>query len=242
MDQLPDAQRPREEAEGHAIQALFAAHSSQPIAGWKIAATSKAGQEHLDVDGPLAGRVLLERLLPDRVTLDLSRNLMGVVEAEFAFVLGEDLGPQAAAYSTEKVMAAVAELRPSVEIPDSRFADFTKVGKAQLLADNACAWWLIVGPAVAPDWRDRDLREHQVQLYRNGQLAGEGVGSNVLGDPREALTWLVNDVTSRGETLQAGQLVTTGTCLVPVAVEAGDEVFVDFGEFGQLQLRIARNP
>ena len=52
--ELPVAQRPKSEAEGHAIQATFAEHSSQPVAGWKIASSSKAGQEHLNVDGPLA--------------------------------------------------------------------------------------------------------------------------------------------------------------------------------------------
>ena len=86
--ELPDAQRPKTEAEGHAIQVAFAEHSSQPIAGWKIAATSKAGQQHLAIDGPLAGRVLMERVLPDQVTLDLQHNLMAVVEAELAFVFG----------------------------------------------------------------------------------------------------------------------------------------------------------
>ena len=236
---LPEAQRPQNEAEGHAIQVAFAEHSSQPIAGWKIAATSKAGQQHLAIDGPLAGRVLMERVLPDQVTLDLQHNLMAVVEAELAFVFGEDLPPQEQPYSVKQVMEAVADLRPTIEIPDSRYSDFTKVGKAQLLADNACAWWLVAGAAAPSDWRYADLREHQVQLYRNGQLAGEGIGANVLGDPREALTWLVNDVTSRGETLKAGQLVTTGTCLVPVTVQAGDEILSDYGMFGKLRIRVA---
>ena len=237
--ELPDAQRPKTETEGHAIQVAFAEHSSQPIAGWKIAATSKAGQQHLAIDGPLAGRVLMERVLPDQVTLDLQHNLMAVVEAELAFVFGEDLPPQEQPYSVKQVMEAVADLRPTIEIPDSRYSDFTRVGKAQLLADNACAWWLVAGAAAPSDWRYADLREHQVQLYRNGQLAGEGIGSNVLGDPREALTWLVNDVNSRGETLKAGQLVTTGTCLVPVTVQAGDEILSDYGVFGKLRMRVA---
>jgi 2-keto-4-pentenoate hydratase len=238
--ELPEAQRPETEAEGHAIQVAFAQHSSQPIAGWKIAATSKAGQQHLAIDGPLAGRVLMERVLPDQVTLDLDHNLMAVVEAELAFIFGEDLPPPDQPYSVERVMEAVADLRPTIEIPDSRYLDFTKVGKAQLLADNSCAWWLLVGAAAPSDWRFADLRQHQVQLFRNGQMVRKGIGSNVLGDPREALTWLVNDVNSRGETLLAGQLVTTGTCLVPVTVQPGDEILSDYGLFGQLRMRMAR--
>ena len=77
--ELPVAQRPKTEAEGHAIQAAFAEYSSQPVAGWKIASSSKAGQEHLNVNGPLAGRYLAERLLPNLATLSLVSNMMRVV-------------------------------------------------------------------------------------------------------------------------------------------------------------------
>ena len=36
--------------------------SALPLFGWKIAATSKAGQAHIAVDGPLAGRLLAEHV------------------------------------------------------------------------------------------------------------------------------------------------------------------------------------
>ena len=42
--------------EGYAIQAMLANLSGQGIDGWKIAATSRAGQAHIAVDGPLALR------------------------------------------------------------------------------------------------------------------------------------------------------------------------------------------
>ena len=69
--------------------------------------------------------------------------------------------------------------------------------------------------------------------------SAHGVSAHVLGDPREALTWLVNDITSRGETLRRGQFVTTGTCHVPLVVEPGDEILADYGVFGKLRMRIA---
>jgi len=34
--------------------------------------------------------------------------------------------------------------------------------------------------------------------------------------------------------LAAGQIVTTGTCLVPLAVEPGDRVVADFGAIGSV--------
>ena len=40
--------------------------------GWKIAATSRAGQQHINVDGPLAGRLLADRAFESgcRIALD----------------------------------------------------------------------------------------------------------------------------------------------------------------------------
>jgi 2-keto-4-pentenoate hydratase len=63
------------------------------------------------------------------------------------------------------------------------------------------------------------------------------MGSNVLGDPRTALTWLVNELSGMQITLAAGQVVTTGTCLVPIPVAPGQEVSGDFGALGRVALR-----
>ena len=40
----------------------------------------------------------------------------------------------------------------------------------------------------------------------------------MLGDPRVALTWLANELSALGLALKAGQVVTTGTCLVPLEI------------------------
>ena len=55
MAALPEPVRPRTRADGYAVQAALAGRSAHPLFGWKIAATSVAGQRHINVDGPLAG-------------------------------------------------------------------------------------------------------------------------------------------------------------------------------------------
>ena len=138
MAALPESMRPATRAEGYAIQALLERRSAHPLFGWKIAATSKAGQAHIAVDGPMAGRLLRERVRDDGGEVPFGRNHMRVGEAEFAFRMGRDLAPREAPYGVEDVLAAVATLHPAIEVPDSRFEDFTVVGAAQLIADNAC--------------------------------------------------------------------------------------------------------
>ena len=238
MRELPADVRPATRADGYAIQALLEERSRFPLFGWKIAATSRAGQEHIAVDGPLAGRLLRERVCDDGGRVPFGANHMRVAEAEFAFRMGRDLAPRSAAYAVSEVMDAVAALHPAIEIPDSRFDDFTRVGAAQLIADNACAHYFVLGPSSPESWRSVDLVEHAVLGAIPGRLQREGKGANVLGDPRVALTWLVNELSAIGVTLREGQIVTTGTCLTPLPIEPGDRVRADFGELGVVTARL----
>ena len=234
MAELPARGRPATRAEGYAIQAELAAVSGQPVVGWKIAATSPAGQAHIHVDGPIAGRIFEQRVVAMGTTFSLEHNLMRVAEAEFAFRLGRDLGARDRAYDVDEVMDAVDALHLSLEVPDSRFHDFTLVGAAQLIADDACACWLVLGPEVSADWRALDLATHVVHGHKNGAAVATGSGANVLGDPRLAMTWIANEVREYGTGLRAGQFVTTGTCIVPLKVGPGDRVHMDFGVLGSI--------
>ena len=236
---LPEELRPATRGEGYAIQACLDRRSSAPLVGWKIAATSRGGQAHIAVDGPLAGRLLAERVFESGVERSLDGNLMRVAEPEFAFRMGRDLAPRPAAYGPEEVIEAVDTLHPAIELPDSRFADFTAAGAAQLIADNACAHEFLLGPATTAPWRDLDLARHAVRGVVAGKLERDGSGAEVLGDPRIALAWLANELSGLGITLAAGQVVTTGTCLKPLPVAPGDQVLADFGPLGQATLRVA---
>ena len=243
---LPESCRPSTRAEGYAVQAAVARLLGQACVGWKIAATSAAGQKHINVDGPLAGRLLADRVFAAGTgaanSIDLRRNLLRVVEAEFAFRMARAMPPRLAAdgaYTVNEVMSAVASLHLAIEIPDCRMTDFLHVGAPSLIADLACAAWWIVGDAVAVDWRSIDLATHRVTAYKNGELAVQGNGGNVLGDPRIALTWLANELCVYGDGLLAGDCVTTGTCVVPVQCAPGDAFTMDFGVLGSVSVAFA---
>ena len=235
---LPEELRPESRAEGYAIQASLEERSGQALFGWKIAATSEGGQRHIGVDGPLAGRLLADRVIAPGETPTLSGNHMTVAEPEFAFRMGKTLPARAEPYAVDELLDAVGSLHLAIELPSSRFLDFAKVGAAQLIADNACAHEFLLGPAVEEDWRDIDLSQHPVTGRVQGKLTEQGSGAAVLGDPRVALTWLANELSGLGIDLAAGQVVTTGTCTVPLPIAPGDQVEADFGRLGQLGLNL----
>lgn len=235
LDALETRLRPQDRTEGYAVQAALEAQSPGELFGWKIAATSEAGQKHINVAGPMAGRILSDTVIADGGTASMKGIEMRVGEPEFAFRMGRDLPPRAAPFGVDEVLAAVDSLHPAIEIPDSRFADFAGAGEAQLIADNACAHLFVLGAATAANWRAMDLVEERPQIALRGERY-TGHGKNVLGDPRVALAWLANELRGLGITLRAGEVVTTGTCHPPLPIQAGDHFAADFGVLGKVSV------
>ncbi|MGD9742413.1 MAG: 2-keto-4-pentenoate hydratase [Dongiaceae bacterium] len=229
---LPDHVRPQSLEDGYKIQDALAAGAGRAVRGWKLAVTSEAGQRRLGLSEPLAGRLFDGYVLDSGTRLAAGPMHMRVVEPEFAFRLGSDLPPRARPYEMEEVTAAVGDLHLAIEIPDSRFETFPTIGAAEMIADDAFAGWFLLGPKV-PAWHGLDLPAGKVRLFRNDRLAGEGRALDTLGDPRRQLLWLARDRSKRGGGLKAGDIVTTGTCVAPVEIVAGDRVtaaFIDLGE------------
>lgn len=232
---LEEKLRPRDRAEAYAIQQRIETYSNARLFGWKIAATSEAGQKHINVDGPMAGRILSETVIADGGIASMAGNEMRVAEPEFAFRMASDLPPQSSPYSVREVLDAVGTLHPAIEIPDSRFADFVSAGAEQIIADNACAHLFVLGAPTTANWRAIDLvEERPVITMRGKQFIGHG--KNVLGDPRIALTWLANELRQLGVTLRAGEVVTTGTCHPPLPIRSGDVCEADFGVLGKVSV------
>jgi 2-keto-4-pentenoate hydratase len=235
---LPSECRPTSREDGYAIQAAVARTAGQRRIGWKIAATNEAGQKHIGVDGPLAGRLLASRVIPPTTPVELGNSIMRVAEAEFCFRLAKPLPPRSESYLRDEVMEAVASAHPAVETPDSRYEDFARAGAPQLIADTACAYWLTIGAPFPDSWRNADLSGHQVDVAINGVHVRTGNSGAVLGDPRNALVWIANELSHHGIGIEAGEYVTTGTSIVPVPIASGDKLTADYGVLGTLSVAI----
>jgi 2-keto-4-pentenoate hydratase len=62
--------------------------------------------------------------------------------------------PRDTPYERNEVLDAIADLHLAIEIPDSRYADFVTAGGTQIIADNACAHFFVLGPLTPPVWRE----------------------------------------------------------------------------------------
>ena len=119
-------------------------------------------------------------------------------------------------------MAATQSIAPCFEIVDSRIADW-QIGIVDTVADNASCGVFVIGDARA-DAGAHDLPALHVTVTKNGQPLSEGYGAAVQGSPAEAVAWLANTLGEYGVTLDAGDIILSGS-LVPLAPAVAGDVF-----------------
>ena len=110
LDSLSERRKPNSRKEAYKIQEQIEIISENKILGWKIAATSKDGQNHIGVSGPLAGRIFKDKAKIPNSNLILGSNQMAVAEPEFAFKIGTEIKPNKSYYKVKEVMELVETL------------------------------------------------------------------------------------------------------------------------------------
>ncbi len=237
LSEMPDGQTPQSIGDGFAVQQAIIALSGQKIGGWKIACTAKPVQELFGVEEPFFGAVFGSVLLDSPAEIDAARFPLGCVETEVAFRIGSDMPPRGTDYSSEDVRSAVDAVLPAFELIEPRFDSLLTDAAPLAFADCALNGGLVVGEPLA-DWREIDLAALPIALSVDGETVAEGQGANALGHPLKALQWLANAMSARGLTLEAGQIVASGTCTGINYVKTGQLAVGEFGPLGHVQLRL----
>lgn len=209
--------------DAYAISLGFLARRRQDgerVVGKKIGVTSKAVQDMLGVHQPDFGFLTDWMRTGDEIDIDAKALIAPRAEAEIAFVLKDSLnGP---GITAADVVAATDYIAPCFEIVDSRIRDW-KIGIVDTVADNASCGVFVLGEAKA-DPRDQDLPALHVTVTKNGEPLSEGYGRAVQGDPAQAVAWLANTLGAYGVTLDAGDVILSGS-LVPLESAAKGDVF-----------------
>ena len=228
--------------DAYRVQHITEILATMPRFGWKVGATSAVAQRSLDADGPVSAPMHTPNCFESPAVVNVFPGQSASVECEFAFRFSHDLPARAADYSLDDVLEAVDGLLPAIEIVGGRFEDgLSGIGQLRLIADMSAHTAFVHGPERA-DWRAVDAKSHRVSLYRNGAAVREGVGANALGDPLRVLLWVANHLSRRGESIAAGQVVTTGTCTGITPAANADRFTADFGTLGHVEVTIAERP
>lgn len=222
-------------AEAYAVQAAGADASGLSRAGWKVAATSGLAQELLGMEGPSIGPVFAELIHDPGAKLEARPEQGTAVECEFAFVIGQNLDGESE-LTRDDVVAATTRAHIAIEVVGCRFeGGFKGAGSHLCISDFSFNVGFVPGPEIA-NWQDVDLKAVTAKMLSNGDVANQGVGADVLGDPVEALRWAANEARNIGRPFTKGDIITTGTMTGATLVHPGDEIVGDFGDLGQIAI------
>ena len=206
-----------------------------PVAGFKVGATSLAGQKLLGLSEPFYGRICERKLKANGAVWD---DPIGpcTVEAEMGFVLYADLPPRAEPYSRLEVQASIGLAIPLLEINRPAYSDPLEAGGLALIADNGVTQGLVMGEPGRALGAAPDLAEETVTMSRNAKSCAQGHGAVVLDDPLNAVIWLANALRLQGHGLHTGAVIASGAMTQHVRGAPGDTFTANYSTLGRVTI------
>ncbi|MES2390458.1 MAG: fumarylacetoacetate hydrolase family protein [Acidobacteriota bacterium] len=157
------------------------------------------------------------------------------LEAEIAFVVGQNLPPRDTPYTRDEAIAAMASCHPVIEILETGFIDPSVLDPKLPLADIQRNGGFVYGPAFL-DWQNADWNTERVTLAVDGIIRVDRTGSNTSGDLLRLLPYLANQHARTGG-LKVGQWITTGSWTGNTFATSGSVVDVEFSTAGKVNFR-----
>lgn len=203
----------------YAVQQAFAGLKGEGTGGFKISLTSAQTQAMFKTNEPLYGENVPSHILTSPATLSLATMNEPLIEVELAMRAKEDL---TVGLSDAELLSRVT-VAGDIEVPDARFAAwFPTLDKYLVVADCAVSGYILHGEEVdGATLTVADLEKIHVDLTLDGEVIRTGDSTEVLGNPINALQWLLGALAKRGRVLKKGMVVSTGTFFVPPKLVAG---------------------
>ncbi len=229
IEDLPEALQPKDLDEAYALQDRMAEAYGE-IGGWKIGAPTAEAT-------PIFAPMPSAWIAGNGAVIGGVRRYRGL-EAEIAILMGDDLPPKAAPYSSEEVVGAIASCHPAIEVIETGLLDPLKTARLTMIGDLQIHGGFVYGPAVA-DWQKIDFKAEHVFIAVDDAVRVERTGSNTSGNLMRLLPWLANEGSKRTGGLKAGQWVTTGSWTGVTLADPRSLVNVKFSAAGEVHLRFA---
>ena len=240
--EMPGGLRPQTTEDGYAVQRLvhrrLTAAGRGQVIGWKVGATTLPMQKLLNIPEPVTGAILASGAHRSPATLRHADFLKPGIECEVCARLKTPLPARAGKVDRAAAAAAVGAICAAIEVVDNRYGDFTRMSAPIIIADDVFQAAVVLRDWIE-DWRGLDLIDCVGIASVNGITKLEGRGQDVMVHPLESLAWLANMLAARGERLEPGQIVMTGSLTLPYWANAGEKLQTRIDGLGAVNLVFA---
>lgn len=213
-----------------------ALEAGRRLVGRKIGLTAASVQKQLGVNQPDYGMLFADMARGDGEDIKLPHTMQPKVEAEIAFVFGQDL--TAEQLTMADLFRAIEYAVPAIEIVGSRIANWD-IKITDTIADNASSGLYVLGsrPVRLTDF-DPVLCGMVTEKF--GEPLSVGAGVACMGSPLNAALWLAQVMAKAGRPLRAGDTILSGALGPMVTVTPGDVFDVRIEGLGSVRAAFAK--
>lgn len=205
-------------------------------AGYKGALTAEPLMKKFGAKAPASSVLFTSGHLTSSPVIDTAGKKGVMLETEIGYITSKAISKKL--NNVEELKACISKIFPAVEVPIVGFESLGKVTPFDLIAANTGSWKFITGPEQPmSDELAKILNHISVVMTLDGVPYNEGSGSDTLGDQWNALLWIVNDVTSRGEVIKEGSILISGAMGKMLPAKPG-KYEANFGQFGKIEFEI----
>ncbi len=189
----------------------FLSQQFDKIVGYKAGLTNPAVQKRFNHDQPVLGVLFKEMLLPDGSEVAVNAGARLLFEADM-LVRVKDAGIHKAK-TPEQALKHIDAIIPFIELPDLLVQDPGKLNGATLTSINVGTRLGVVGkPIPAKHVTVAQLADMTVRIVDGeGKEIDRGKGSDIMGQPLNAVLWIAQDLARSGRQLKAGDLLSLGS-------------------------------
>ncbi len=180
-----------------------------PVAGVKVATTTKVMQDLMGITHPCGGAIFSRTIHPSPARIAKSDFVNLRIESEIALKLGADMPAAKAPWTAESVVPFVAGAMPAYELIEDRNAVYTETQAVSMIVENCWNGGVVIGTPQARSSR-RTLSASRAARRSTANRSAKAKSE----DPFATLAWLANLLAERKRDLKAGMVVITGS-LIP---------------------------
>jgi len=216
------------------IQSLMTKKLGKRI-GWKVG---------VDAQGTFVRAPMFQRTLFQNNT-EAKRSLFNrcLVESELAIIFRETMTTKA--FSIDQILHNILSINVGIEICDSRLQNWPNCEANLQLADSLTHGGYIIGSGVNSNQKPLTLDmlkqgEFSIRIGAENnppRFTLQNYREHPFKDISKLILWLVNDLISKKDIINAGDIITTGSFSGSTPVEQGEKTVVAFKDIGEATVK-----
>ncbi|MDG2385623.1 MAG: hypothetical protein P8N76_28395 [Pirellulaceae bacterium] len=201
--------------QAYEIQAAIAdlrCDRGEQVIGYKVGCTSAKVRAQLGIDHCITGRLFNSEMHQSGTTLSRSNFTNLAIEGELAVQLSRE--PIATDFIAGQIPTCVSHVVPVIELHHHVIRG-KQPSAGELVANNAIHAGFVWGDELKSTGVEKDS---SLQIFSNDRLLDQCDGAPLIDTINSSLAWLTEVVRQRGDQLQAGQIILTGSIpsLLPI--------------------------